>query len=73
MALVVRQVGDGPTAEGVEGHQVVVGDCPAGDPCPPVRWTLRATGRPVQTPLPAFGAPGPPRPVLLGVAAARIG
>jgi hypothetical protein len=47
--------------------------CAAGEPCPPASWTLRATGRPAPRPLPAFGAPGAARPVLLEVAAARIG
>jgi hypothetical protein len=56
-----------------DGVRLPIPECPSGRPCPPARWTLRATGRPVQKSLPAFGAPGAPRPVLLEVAAAWIG
>jgi hypothetical protein len=56
-----------------DGVRLPIPECQSGRSCPPARWTLRATGRPVQKPLPAFGAPGAPRPVLLEVAAAWIG
>ena len=49
-----------------------VPDCPAGRRCAPVEWALRASGPAVGTPLPVFGAPGPPRPVLLYVDAVHI-
>jgi hypothetical protein len=53
--------------------RVPVPTCPNGDDCPPVSWTLRVSGPPVGIPLPAFGPPGPARPVMLMVTAARIG
>jgi hypothetical protein len=49
-----------------------VPDCAARQPCPPVDWTLRASGREVPKPLPAYGPPGALRPVLLEVVAAHI-
>jgi len=53
--------------------RVPVPACPAANGCRPLSWTLRASGRPVGAPIPAFGPPGPLRPVVLMVAAARIG
>jgi hypothetical protein len=47
--------------------------CAADGGCAPVIWTLRASGRPTSLPFPAFGAPGPVRPVLLLVTSATIG
>ena len=52
--------------------RLTVPDCAARQPCAPVAWTLRASGREVPKPLPAYGAPGAPRPVLLEVVAAHI-
>jgi hypothetical protein len=49
-----------------------VPDCAARQPCMPVGWTLRASGRAVPKPLPVYGPPGAPRPVLLEVVAAHI-
>jgi hypothetical protein len=53
--------------------RLTVPGCEADRACPPVSWTLRASGSPVGIPFPAFGAPGPPRPVLLQLMSARIG
>ena len=53
--------------------RLTVQGCEADRACPPLGWTLRASGSPVGIPFPAFGAPGPPRPVLLRVTSARIG
>ena len=47
--------------------------CESDGGCAPVTWTLRASGRPTLLPFPAFGAPGPERPVLLLMTAANIG
>jgi hypothetical protein len=53
--------------------RIPVPSCPNGDSCAPVRWTLEASGPPVFSPLPAYGAaPGPLRPVVLMVVAAQI-
>jgi hypothetical protein len=55
----------------VRDVRVPVPECSfPGERCQPVRWELRASGRPVGLPLP--GAPAAPRPVLLYVDAARI-
>lgn len=40
--------------------------------CKPWSWKLADAGRPVPSALPAFGAPGPVRPVVLWVPAARL-
>jgi hypothetical protein len=49
-----------------------VPSCAADASCPLVRWTLRGMGPAVGLPIPVFGAPGPPRDVLLKVTAARL-
>jgi hypothetical protein len=41
--------------------------------CSPVQWTLRGAGPAVGMPLPAYGPPGPARPVTLNVVSAHIG
>jgi hypothetical protein len=53
--------------------QLPVPQCDEAGGCPPVTWTLRATGPPTWLPFPAFGAPGPVRPVVLVMTSARIG
>lgn len=53
--------------------QLPVPRCEAGGGCAPVSWRLRASGPAVGIPIPAFGAPGPLRPVLLQLMSARIG
>ena len=45
--------------------RVRVPGCRAGTRCSPVEWKLRASGPAVDLPLPAYGAPGPLRPVML--------
>jgi hypothetical protein len=47
--------------------------CGADGGCEPVTWTLRAAGPLVWLPFPAFGPPGPVRPVILNVTAVTIG
>jgi hypothetical protein len=46
--------------------------CRAGRSCSPVRWALRASGPPVGTAVPAFGAAGELRPVVLHMSSARM-
>jgi len=64
------------TSVGLDGQtrevRLPVPACQAGGGCPPVTWTLRASGPPVWLPFPAFGAPGPVRPVILLVTSAGI-
>jgi Dolichyl-phosphate-mannose-protein mannosyltransferase len=52
--------------------RLAVPSCEADGACRPVTWTLRASGRSVGIPIPAFGPPGPPRPVLLLMTSVRI-
>lgn len=51
--------------------KLTVSPC-TGGACSPEAWYLTARGREVPTPFPAYGAPGPPRPLLLYVQAAEI-
>jgi hypothetical protein len=46
--------------------------CDGRERCAPVRWELRASGPAVPIPLPVFGAPGEPRPVVLQLDAAHV-
>ena len=52
--------------------RVPVPACGSGRRCAPVQWQLRASGPAVESPLPVFGGPGGPRPVVLYVDAAHI-
>jgi hypothetical protein len=52
--------------------RLAVPACRSGAECPPVSWSLTASGPAVGLPVPGFGAPGPPRPVILKVVSARI-
>ena len=71
--------GERPVAEGrlrpgqTREVRLPVPACESDGGCPPVTWTLRASGPPVWLPFPAFGAPGPVRPLLLLVTTARFG
>jgi hypothetical protein len=69
-----RQVAAGRLGPGQTREvRVPVPACLNGGTCPPVNWTLRASGPSVDIPLPDFGPPGPPRPVILMLMSARIG
>jgi hypothetical protein len=69
--------GGSPTAGRLRPGQtdsvrLAVPACASGEECPPVSWKLTGTGPAVGLPVPDFGAPGPPRPVILKVLSARI-
>lgn len=53
--------------------RLAVPACRSGAECPRVSWSLTASGPAVGLPVPDYGAPGPPRPVILKVLSARIG
>jgi hypothetical protein len=52
--------------------RLLVPACSSDRRCDPLQWELRASGPAVESPLAVFGAPGPPRPVVLYVDAAHI-
>lgn len=67
-----RNVAKGRLAPGTDAFvKLVVPSC-GGGTCGLTAWDLMASGHDVATPFPAYGAPGPPRPLLLYVQAAEI-
>jgi hypothetical protein len=68
-----RTVATGRIQPGADAEVAVrVPRCDSGAACGPVQWRLDATGPAVPEPLPTYGAPPPPRPVLLHLVAARM-
>jgi hypothetical protein len=73
-----RLNGSGQVAEGrlrpgqTREVRLRVPPCRPAGPCSPARWTLRASGPPVGTAVPAIGPAGDLRPVVLHMSAARL-
>jgi hypothetical protein len=68
-----RRVAAGRLRPGVRRSvRLPVPECVAGERCSVVHWALRTSGPAVETPLPVYGPPGPPRPVIMLVESTRI-
>lgn len=61
-----KAVAHGRIAPGQTRHvRLTAPACPGAGSCAPARWTLEARGRGAKLPLPVYGAPPPPRDVVL--------
>jgi hypothetical protein len=56
----------------IRSTRLRVPPCPASGACPPVSWTLTASGKPASLSLPGYGAPPPPRPVTVQLLSAHL-